>query len=157
MKETSIKESPSKKISIKKILLIVISIFLIWNIAWFLITAIKYNKFTEAIPKNEYGVYIKEEDGYLYNVKKPGYLSFTGNLGVSKKESMNGLIIWPLLFGGFEYGIRLQNDGEVYEIYVDENMNPINVDDSVAIQQLEEHKVEIEKMISKANEIWDLQ
>ncbi|MDI3311847.1 MAG: hypothetical protein QJR05_10545 [Thermoanaerobacterium sp.] len=146
-----------KKINIKKILIIIVSIFAVWNLSWFLITTIKYHKFIEAIPKNKYGVHVKIEDGYQFNVKKPGYLSFTGNLGVTKPESMDGLIIWPLLFGGYEYGVRLQKDGEVYEIYVDENMNPINKDDAVAIQQVEQNKAEIERMISKANEIWQLE
>ncbi|GLB61477.1 hypothetical protein [Cytobacillus sp. NCCP-133] len=146
-----------KNISLKNIIIFVVSIFVIWNISWFLITTIKYHKFVEVIPKNEFGVHVKEKDDYLYNVKKPGYLHFTGNLGVAKTNSMDGLIIWPLLFGGYEYGIRLQNDGEVFEIYVDENMKPIDKEDKVAVQQVEENKDEIEKLISKANEIWNLE
>lgn len=157
MRKISIKEFNIKKVSTKKVIIVIVSIFAIWNLFWFLTTSVKYNKITEVIPKNEYDVHIKEEDGYLYNVKKPGYLSFTGNLGVAKAESMDGLVIWPLLFGGYEYGIRLQSDGEVYEVYVDENMNPISKDDAVAVQQLEKRKVDIEKMISKANEIWHLE
>lgn len=147
----------TKKNNVKNILLLIISIFVLWNLSWFLITTIKYHKFVEAVPKNEFGVHITEDDGYLYHVKKPGYLHFTGNLGVAKNDSMDGLIIWPLLSGGFKYGIRLQSDGEVYEIYVDENMKPIKKDDIVAVQQVEQNKAEIEGMISKANEIWNLE
>ena len=146
-----------KKINVKRILILTISIFVLWNLSWFLITTIKYHKFVEAVPKNEYGVHIKEDEGYLYHVKKPGYLHFTGNLGVAKNNSMDGLIIWPLIFGGFKYGIRLQSDGQVYEIYVDENMKPIKKDDVVAVQQVEQHKTKIEEMISKANEMWHLE
>jgi len=121
-------------------------------------TTIKYNKFIEVVPKNEWGLhFIKKEDGYIYSVKKPSYLSFTGNLGVANNEKQEALIIWPLLSGGYEYGFRLQKDGRAYEIYVDENMEPIHKDDMVAVQKVEEYKAELEKLLSKANEMWLLE
>lgn len=145
------------KVSIKKILLIVILIFGVWNLSWFCITTIKYNKFVKVIPKNKWGLhFIEKEDGYLYNVKKPSYLSFTGNLGVSNKEKGEILIIWPLISGGYEYGFRLQKDGVAYEIYVDENMEPIDKNNSVATQNVKENKAELEKLFSKANKMWQL-
>lgn len=141
--------------NMKNILILIISIFAVWNLSWYLITTIKYHKFVEVIPKYK-GVYIKKEDDYLYNVKKPAYLHFTGNLGVAKSESMDGLIIWPLLFGGYKYGIRLQTDDGVYEIYVDEKINLINKDDAVAAQQIEKYKSEVEELFSNANKMWHL-
>jgi hypothetical protein len=146
----------TKKVNGKTIIILILSIFAIWNLSWFLITTIKYQKYVEVIPKNEFGVHVKEKDDYLYNVKKPGYLHFTGNLGVSKTDSMDGLIIWPLLNGGYEYGIRFQNGDEIFEILVDENMKPIDKDDKVAAQQVEKNKEEIERLISKANKMWQL-
>ncbi|REJ31106.1 MAG: hypothetical protein C6P37_01870 [Caldibacillus debilis] len=74
----------------------------------------------------------KKSTGTLFNEKKPGYLSLTGNLGVSKQESMEGLIIWPLLIGGYAYGFMVQKDGEVYEINLDEELNPIDQGDETA-------------------------
>ncbi|KXG10854.1 hypothetical protein AT864_00722 [Anoxybacillus sp. P3H1B] len=146
------------KLTGKKILLLITLIFVIWNLSWFLITTIKYNNFVKDIPKNEWGLhFIKKEDGYIYSVKKPNYLRFTGNLVVANNEKGETLIIWPLIFGGYEYGFRLQKDGAAYEIYVDENMEPINKDDTVAAQKVEEYKVELEELFSKANEMWELE
>ena len=82
--------------------------------------------------KNQFGEYSKKKTGTLFNEKKPGYLSLTGHLGVSKQESMEGLIIWPLLIGGYEYGFMVQKDGEVYEINLDEELNPIDQGDETA-------------------------
>lgn len=63
--------------------------------------------------------------------------------------------VWPLISGGYEYGFRLQKDGAAHEIYVDENMEPIHKDDTVAVQK--EYKAELEALFSKANEMWQLE
>lgn len=76
-----------KKINGKKIsLLVIISIILLYNISWFLITTIKYHPYVKVVPKNAYGYNGLTKDGYCYNVKKPDYLSFTGNLGVASQK-----------------------------------------------------------------------
>jgi hypothetical protein len=149
-------EKKRKKLTITKVILVVIGLFIVWNIAWYATISIKYAPFTDAVPKNEYEAHILEKDGYSFNVKKPDYLKLTGNLGVSKLESMDALIIWPLLFGGYEYGIRLQDNGEIYEIYVDEKMNPIDENDTVVKEQIEKNREKIEAMIAKAKEMWPL-
>ncbi|PGE68924.1 hypothetical protein [Bacillus toyonensis] len=156
MREIDLNNIHIKKLNMKKIVLILIILFGLWNLIWFVTVTIKYQKFVDAVPKNKYGVYNKEESGYVFNVKTPDYLRFTGNLGVSKVESLDGLIIWPLLFGGYEYGVRLQKGDQVFEIYVDENMNPIYTDDKLAIEQIKKYQEEVQAMISKANDMWDL-
>lgn len=146
------------KLNGKNILVFIVLIFGLWNLSWFLSTTIKYDKFVEVVPKNEFGVhFLEKEDGYIYSVKKPGYLSFTGNLAVSNDEKQESLIIWPLITGGYEYGFSIQKDGQPYEFYVDENMKPIDKDDSVAIEKVEEYKVELEELLSKAKEMWKLE
>lgn len=145
------------KINRKRILIVIISVFAVLNISWFLITTIKYNKFVKDLPKvkgNSYG--IKKEDGYNYSVKKPGYLHYTGNLAVSNSKKGELLIIWPLISGGYNYGIRIQEDGEAYEIYVDKNMKPIDTDDTYAVQNIKKHKAGVEELLSKANKMWQL-
>lgn len=139
----------------KMILVVTVAAFAIWNLGWFIITKAVYSEFLEAVPKNEFGKYVMEEKGYLFNVKKPGYLSFTGNLGVTEKGSMNGLIIWPEIFGGYKYGVRLQQDDEVYEIYLDEHMKLVN-EDEFTNQLYEKYQKEIESLFSEANQVWDL-
>ncbi|WP_461205842.1 hypothetical protein [Clostridium sp. DL1XJH146] len=145
------------KINGKRILLFIILVFVVLNLSWFLITTLKYNKYIKAVPKNEFGLYgIKKEDGYTYSVKKPDYLHYTGNLAVSNMEKGELLIVWPLIFGGYKYGFSIQYAEGAYEIYVDENMKPINEDDMDAIQEIEKHKDELEELFSKENEMWQL-
>lgn len=145
------------KINGKKILIFIILVFVVLNISWFSITSIKYNKFVKDLPKfgpgHSYGTL---KDGYNYHVKKPNYLHYTGNLAVSNSETGELLIIWPLISGGYKYGIRVEQDGVGYEIYVDENMKPIDKDDTYSVQAIEENKASIEALLSKANEMWDL-
>lgn len=148
-----------KKFKKRYFFLIIILIFGIWNLSWYAITTIKYNKYVEAIPKNKWGLhFIEKDDGYTYSVKKPDYLSFTGNLAVANNEKQEMLIIWPLVTGGYEYGFRLQKDGLAYEIYVDENLKPINKDatNQVSIQKVEEYKDELEALRAKADKMWEL-
>lgn len=145
------------KINRKKIFQFIILGFVILNLSWLLITTAKYNKFIKAVPKNEHGLYsMNKNDGYSYYVKKPNYLHYTGNLTIKNSEKGELLIIWPLISGGYKYGFRLQEDGKAFEIYVDQNMEPIHKDDVYSIQVLEEHKVELQKLFSKANEMWNL-
>lgn len=146
------------KLNVRNILIAIIILFAVWNLGWFLIITTKYHEFIEDIPKNEWGRhFITKEDGYIYSVKKPDYLSFTGNLGVANNKKGDALIIWPLMSGGYEYGFRLQKDGVAYEIYVDENMEPINKEDTVAVQKVIEFKAELEELLSKANDMWQLE
>ncbi|WP_138203003.1 hypothetical protein [Haloimpatiens lingqiaonensis] len=148
-----------KRINGKKIILFIIAIFAALNISWFLITTIKYNKFVKAVPKNEYGFYaMTKEDGYTYSVKKPDYLHYTGNLAVTNNKNNDLLIIWPRITGGYEYGLILQENEGGYNIYVDKNMKPIDInkDDPHAIEMIEEHKVGVEALISRANKMWRL-
>lgn len=143
------------KINGKRIIIFIILVFVVLNASWFLITTIKYNKFVKVLPKVKYGSYgTKKEDGYNYSVKKPGYLHYTGNLAVSNSEKGELLIIWPLISGGYNYGIRLQKDGIAYEIYVDENMKPIDKADTHSAQNIEEHKAGVEALLSRANKMW---
>lgn len=109
------------------------------------------------MPKNKWGgVHYIVKDGYLYGVKKPDYFQFTGNLTVVNRETDETLIIWPLMSGGYEYGYRLQEDGEAFEIYVDEDMKPIDKGDTVSVQKVEEHKDELKKIFSKADKMFSL-
>ncbi|TCT21700.1 hypothetical protein EDD68_1104 [Melghiribacillus thermohalophilus] len=149
----------AKELSIKKIILTLVSLFILWNIIWFSTITIMYKPYVEKVPKNDFGVHFIEEDGYTFSVKKPDYLSFTGNLTVSNNKEGESLIIWPLVFGGYEYGVRLQKDGKAYEIYVDQHLNPVKKDqgDNMAKQIIEKYRADIETLFRKGNAIWELQ
>lgn len=138
--------------------LFAISIFAILNISWFLITYYKYEPYIDAVPKNDYGFHgFTDKDGYSYNVKKPGYLSYTGNLGITDKNNELALIIWPKIFGKNKYGLRIQKENEAYEIYVDENLEPIHIEDDETIKNIiKRYKPEIEKLYNNMKEKWNL-
>lgn len=144
------------KVAIKRTVIVVLILFAIWNLAWFIGITLKYKNYVEPIPLY-FGKYIKQEDGFTYNVQEPGYLRLTGNLGITKDGTTNGLIIWPLLSGGYKYGIRIEDDKkQVYEIYVDEKMNPLDKDDQNVVEVLEKNKEEVKELITRANKMWNL-
>lgn len=148
-----------KKSKIKILLItgsIVILLFGIWNIVWLVMTNNRYDVFLDSIPKSKYGNHIIKKDNYVYNVSRPGYLSFTGNLGINDPEGGNALIIWPLIKGGYEYGIRITKEKKVYEIMLDDQMKPINKNDKTASELVEELKPEIIALFEKANSMWGI-
>ncbi|MEG2289307.1 MAG: hypothetical protein RSA29_04020 [Clostridium sp.] len=146
------------KINKNRIIIFILVAFIILNASWFLIISVKYNKYVKDLPKFDLSSYgAKKEDGYNYHVKKPDYLHYTGNLAISNSEKGEFLIIWPLLSGGYKYSITIQDNGVSYYIYVDENMNPVEKDDTDSSRIFQEHKASFESLLSKANEMWQLE
>jgi len=145
------------KVGAKKMTIALIAVLAAWNLLWFLITTVQYHTFIAVVPKDRSGLhYLKNEDGFSYYVKKPDYLSFSGNLGVLNEPMQEALIIWPRLFGGYQYGFRLQKDGKAYEIYVNEQMEPLDGSDPTAVQKIEEYQTELTGLFSRANALWNL-
>lgn len=136
---------------------VVFILFCIINIFWYIVVYHKYSDYTEAVPKNEYGIYgMRDSEGYNYNVKKPRYLSFkSGNLGVSTSGG-NGLIIWPKPFGEYKYGALITVDDITYQIYITEELEVVDNDNETYKNILHNNKEIVEKMFEKANEKWDL-
>ena len=125
-------------------------LFCMYNVFWFISVQYKYKDYLEAVPE-EMGVHVQfdERDNVTYNVKKPDYLSFTGNLGISDKEGLS-LIIWPsLLKSDFAYGVRIQNDTRTHEIYINEKLEAIT-DYSEDRLIIEKYHNDIEKLFEKA-------
>ncbi|AEV67192.1 hypothetical protein [Acetivibrio clariflavus] len=147
-----------KKTKLFKILILsAISFFALINITWFSITYIKYKPYVDVIPKNSYGFHVfTDENGYNYNVKKPNYLSLTGNLGVTNKTNEFALIIWPKIFGKYIYGVRIQQEEVVYSIYVDENLKPIYSGNEEIKNIINKYKPELEILYNNAKKKWNL-
>ena len=146
-----------KKLNFKKVILTIISLFVIWNIIWFSATTIRYHKFVKVIPQDENGLHgMVGDDGYTYYVKKPDYLHFTGNLAISNSDKGQDLIIWPHIIGGYEYGFRLRKNEDVYEIYVDKNLEPVNKDHPVDVQLVKEFNKDLQELYEKADNMWGL-
>lgn len=145
----------TKKKNILIVGVILIIIFGLYNLFWWLSVMHTYKPYVKAVPKNKYGVYVKydEKEEITYNVKLPDYLHFTGNLGVSDQNNIV-IIIWPSIFNqSFQYGVRVQDDTEAYEIYVDENLEPVSGDE-LEKEMINRNYKEIKKLYDSAMEIW---
>lgn len=109
-----------------------IFVFGIYNLLWFINYA-SYNRFlTDSYIKLDAYSYIYDsEEGWIFFVKKPDYLSFTGNLHLSRQSVDNELLIWPSLFREDRYGVSIYTgmDGEIYtfiDIMIDNQGNCIS-------------------------------
>lgn len=147
------KLSNGKKIII--ILIVICLLFVLYNIIWYFAIQSKYSEYSknmdEFIPNRSY--VLDGEDGYLYNVKNPDYLSFTGNLGISNNNNEVSLIIWPSFFGEAKYGIKIDTIDDSYEIIIDREMKAeVSEDDKI----IEKYKEEIERLFQKADERWNI-
>jgi DNA modification methylase len=105
--------------------------------------------------------YIENDaDGFSYSVKYPDYLEFTGNLSIASPSTdeenpyTDSLIIWPLLKGGYEYGVILYTDDTQYQIYIDKNGNAIDEEDENIVA---EHSQSILTLLEKANTMWGIE
>lgn len=136
--------------------LIALLLFGLWNVTWLVMTNNRYSDFLKAVPKSEFGNHILKKDTYVYNVKRPDYLSFTGNLGINNPEKGTALIIWPKITGGYEYGIRIQAQGKAYEFYLNEQLEPINQSNQQTLKLVQKFKPEITLLLGLANEMWNL-
>ena len=147
------KLSKGKKVII--LLMVICLLFGVYNLIWYFTTQVKYSTYSENmdefIPNRSY--VLEGEDGYLYNVKYPDYLSFTGNLGVSNNNNEVSLIIWPSIFGEDKYGLKIDTIDDSYEIIIDREMKAeVSEDDKI----IEKYKEEIEKLFQKADERWNI-
>ncbi len=133
--------------------LIVLVGFILLNLVWFVTTKTHYKPYVEAVPLDVTGVHVMEEEGFTYNVKSPDYLQYTGNLGIVHPDKESALIIWPKLMGEDVYGFRLQKDGEAYEIYLNENLEPFEADERTS-ELVASKRNEIDEMMSRARKVF---
>lgn len=138
-------------------LILILLLFIIWNLVWYFTIATTYNQLTENMSKDQHGDFFLEKDEYSYYVDKPIYLSWSGNLTITDLKSDNSVIIWPsFLDDNYEYGVLVHIGGEAsVGITVDEELKPIESDpDSEKI--INDHKSELELLMSEAKRFWNL-
>ncbi|MBA4538844.1 hypothetical protein H1Z61_17380 [Bacillus aquiflavi] len=147
----------------KKIIVALTILIVLYNISWFSVYFFKYHSYTKNFPITENGKYLLEKDGYYFSVKKPDYLSYTGNLAITNKTNDLSIIIWPLLTKGYEYGLQMTSDDQtIYHIIVDSDLKYVDdknskfIDKTVANKIIKDNKTEIEAMVSKAHNIWNI-
>lgn len=144
-----------KILTAKGVILLVFTFFAFLNLFWFSVTKFQYNEFLEAVPKSKFGSHIMNKDGFAYIVKSPDYLHYEGNLGITHPNKETSLIIWPNLIGEDEYGFRLQQNGEAYELMLNSKLEPI--DDSEFTKELiETNREVIDEMMERAKSVFPL-
>lgn len=88
MKKTHKKNNISKK-KLFAIVSAILTVFIIYNIFWATYVRTIYGAFTENIPEDNGSILISL-DGFSYSVKKPSYLSLTGNLSLIDEKTSDG-------------------------------------------------------------------
>lgn len=143
----------------KKKLVIVIGIMLVvfafYNVGWYQWKNLKYSEYTEEL--NDFGngksYVLKGEDNYLYNVKVPDYLRYTGNMCVSTSDGKYELIIWPNALKGYEYSVQIQQEEETYGITLKSDLTAKEKEFENVIN---ENADIIQELYNKANVMWNI-
>lgn len=131
------------------ICIIVFHIFWIYN---YLLFSKYIDGLNEFIKFQSYSVL---EDDFIYHVKFPSYLSFTGNLAVSTKNSEYTLIIWPSRFRDTRYGVMIPIENNTFaSIMLNQEMKSEDVYDQIYI---DENMEQIEELFYKASERWGIE
>lgn len=133
-------------------------LFAIINVVWFVRCKVIYDGYADGFTVDEeVGIcYMVDEDGYIYDVKKPSYLKYTGSLSVTK-DLESSLIIWPGLNEETSYGMLVNYDDSMYQLYV--TAQGELVDDEYTkdeIEAYENNKEQILIYIEKAHNTWEI-
>ena len=153
------------KRKILKIIVIILIVFVAYNVIWFAWSRIKYGKYIGGMEKAEFGSFITprylytDDDGYDYLVKYTDYPGFTGNMSVgcpvvNENPFTDALIIWPKLFGKYELGVLLYDeDGTGYSVYIDADGNALFEEDKDVVSR---HSETIKDLLIKADRKWSI-
>lgn len=164
------------KKTVRVIIRLVIILFVLYNFVWAAFVSIKYHPFMEC----NKGMKAYKTDEYTYYVKKPDYLSFTGNLSITENivtgynkdyDYTGSLFIWPKLFNRYnvafnvaetfvDYEQQTQNTYS-YGIMLDENRKPdFNVPGVYELyyehEDLFNNPELIDKLYSDAYKMWGI-
>ena len=174
-----------RKRRLLRLLALLLAAFALLSAAWYLTAYRPYDAYVSALRAQpgwreapalpECGT---DGEGYSCNVARPGFLHWTGNLGIGMPNLVleNGeevgftdsLIIWPRMTGEPELGVILyeydfRENGVTcasrqlyitavgdYLPYGDE------AEDAANARLLEEHRENVETLLSRAREIWEM-
>ena len=168
-----------------RLLALLLAAFALLSAVWYVTAYRPYDAYVSALRAQpgfredpgfpECGV---DGEGYTCNVARPGFLHWTGNLGIGLPaltlESGEGigytdsLLIWPRLFGAPETGVILYEydvraDGVTctgHQLYItpEEEYIPYGdrAEDADNEALLTEHRENVETLLSRAREIWNI-
>ena len=140
-------------------------IFTIINIAWIFERNKRFGCYIDEMEETIFSTFfvprysMMDKEGFTYGVKFPDYLTLTGNLSISyppeEEQDLftDGLIIWPLRNGNYEYGVILEYEGIQHLIYIDEDGSAVFDEDREVAEASAER---IMVLLEKAAERWNL-
>ena len=148
-----------------KIIIGVVLAFIIANVSWYLLAKNKYGPYVEKVPevvKLEMN-YLRDKDGYNYNVKTPNYLSLTGNLGISTGESEVAseykacdLLIFPSMLKSGKYRciatIQVENNAKAIEF--NQKFELAKEYDPNVLKEFEGQEDTFEELFNRADKMW---
>lgn len=174
-----------RKRRLLRLLALLLAAFALLSAAWYLTAYRPYDAYVSALRAQpgwreapalpECGV---DGKGYTCNVARPGFLHWTGNLGIGMPNLVleNGegvgftdsLIIWPRMTGEPELGVILyeydfRENGVTCasrQLYITAagEYRPYGdgAEDAANARLLEEHRENVETLLSRAREIWGM-
>lgn len=155
------------------------AIFAVYNVVWLVFVHTKYYNYQKAVGYDEQlqRYYYRDQDDYVFSVRHPNYLGFTGNLSINPvitgddsaaaQDIRVHLTIWPSAFGddqefsvaiqlpdkdNAESGIKYKN----YDFMLDDDQNPINSLSSEEQEVLEANRASIDLIYKKARDMWGI-
>lgn len=148
-----------------KVALGILVLFILINACWYVWRMVKYGSYCKGWEKNYFATWIvpryvyTDEDDYDYGVKYPDYLSFTGNMSVGMPASNDDpftdfIIVWPKLFGNYDYGVSVTKDGQEYQIYINADGTAVHPEDSETVTYCQDT---INDLLSRAKGMWNLE
>ena len=134
----------------------VVFIIAAYSLVWYIVSYKPYAKYEDGFQefdKSGKKLYVDGE-GYTYSVKKPDYLSWTGNLAIVDMEDKASLIIWPIDNGkNMEVGVIIEDNGVSNQIELKDKKTAVYDDQQELVNQYNE---QIEILYNKANEVWGI-
>lgn len=145
-----------KKISV--VIKVILLLFVAYNIVWYLFSYSKYSKYEKdfkEIADSGVKIYVDEEE-YQYSVKKPGYLSWVGNLAITDNNLENSVIIWLDSIGSdITSGVMIVDENnEVMQIEMKDKTTALDKRNQKIVDSYND---EISKLYDKARDIWKLE
>ena len=107
-------------------------------------------KYAADYEKNALGDYCYSESGYTFALHETPLFSFSTNLSIAESEGNVDVLIWINLFGNVkEIGtIIVDETGASYQILLDRDFNPIDVEDSDVVEGVKP-KIEVLKELAE--------
>ena len=117
----------------KKIILGIVALFVIAVVVYLILWYVNYKSYDQYVNQEEViyaaenGYLMENESNLLYYVKKPDFLSFTGNLVGQTEDDRISVFLWPTLFCQEikEQGVILktENKEDAFLLYLDEELD----------------------------------